>query len=248
MHMYTGDDSQLVKEMFAALASDWTPSSVGGDMRMLYVQYSREPQVAVRCARVLSDAERAIADRFLDGDDCDRFLQRRAFRRYCGAVALGESQTSLSEMVFAETDKGRPYLPDNPDLWFSFSSCSFGFLGAWSDTDAIGVDIEDQTKGLEAYELAKHFFSEAEAEIVDHATERERGPTFIRLWSLKESALKSVGEGLPLGLDAFQFEFDPDPRVSHAPAEHGGPEHFAAHLVEGVNVCAAVVSRRRLRV
>ena len=239
------DNSQQISDMFATRTSDWTPSSAGSEMQMLYVPYSREPRLSDRCGGILSDAERAVASSFLDGEDSERFLQRRAFRRYCGAAALGSCQTPLSKIVFAETDKGLPYLPENPELWFSFSSCRFGFIGAWSDTLAIGVDIEDQTNTVEATELAQHFFSKAEAAIVRDAGERERTMTFVRLWSLKESALKSVGEGLPFGLDTFQFELTPDLRVSHAPAEHGGPDRFSAHLIEDVNICVAVVSRRR---
>ncbi len=33
--------------------------------------------------------------------------------------------------------------------------------------------------------------------------------TFYQFWSLKEAALKSIGEGLPFGLYAFEFEVDP---------------------------------------
>ncbi|MFZ2092945.1 MAG: hypothetical protein WAU99_14525, partial [Pseudolabrys sp.] len=72
----------------------------------------------------------------------------------------------LSRIAFKETEKGRPYLPDLPDVWFSFSSCRFGFFGAWSSTRWIGVDIEDQTRNLEAVELAQQFFSEAEVRAV----------------------------------------------------------------------------------
>jgi len=67
--------------------------------------------------------------------------------------------------------------------------------------------------------------------------------TFFQLWSLKEAALKSIGEGLPLGLDAFQFELTPDVHVVHAPRDHGGPERFSAHVIDGASGCAALVTR-----
>jgi 4'-phosphopantetheinyl transferase len=55
--------------------------------------------------------------------------------------------------------------------------------------------------------------------------------------------LKSIGEGLPFGLDAFEFELDPYLRVVHAPPDHGGPEQFDAHVIEGTDGCAALVTR-----
>ena len=92
-------------------------------------------------------------------------------------------------------------------------------------------------------ELAERFFSEAEAKAVEQASSLARRRTFFQLWNLKEAALKSIGEGLPFGLDAFEFELVPNLRVVHAPCDRGGPERFNAHLIEGTNSCAALVTR-----
>lgn len=202
------NDSQWVHDLFAANACDWTPASAHNSAFVLYAPVSRDPEVSRRCASLLSDTELQRADRFLTEDARAHFKQRRAFRRYCGALVLG-SPRPLSQIVFKETEKGRPYLPDFPDVWFSFSSCRFGFLGAWSSTRAIGIDLEARTRDLEAVELAAEFFSEAEAKAVEEVGSAARLRTFFQLWSLKEAALKSIGEGLPFGLDAFEFEAGP---------------------------------------
>jgi phosphopantetheine--protein transferase-like protein len=236
------NDSEWVNDLFASSACDWTPASARHAAYVLYVPISRVPEASRRCASVLSDTELQSADRFVTEDGKAHFIQRRAFRRYCGALVLG-SPLPLSQIVFKETEKGRPYLPDLPDFRFSFSSCRFGFLGAWSSTHGIGIDLEDQTRNLEAAELAQQFFSEAEAKVVKEVSGLARQRTFFQLWSLKEAALKSIGEGLPFGLDAFEFELAPNLRVVHAPREHGGPERFSACVIEGTNSCAALVTQ-----
>ncbi len=239
----TRDDSARVSEFFEANSRDLTPAPARHAAHVLYAPVSCDPEVTRRCASVLSDTELRRADRFVTESHKTQFKQRRAFRRFCGATALG-SPRPLSRIVFEETEKGRPHLPDLPDSWFSFSSCRFGFVGAWSSTHGIGVDVEDQTRELEAAQIAQQFFSLAEAKAV---VEGSGGPaslrTFFQFWSLKEAALKSIGEGLPFGLDVFEFELDPNPRVVHAPADQGRPEQFSAHVIEGTGRCAALVIR-----
>lgn len=240
----TRSDSDWVNELFAASARDWTPSDAHHAAHVLYAPVAGDPEASRRCASVLSDAERQRADRFIVEDGKDLFIERRAFRRYCGALALS-SPRPLPQIAFNETEKGRPYLPELPDVWFSFSSCRLGFLGAWSSTHAIGVDLEDQSRTLEAVKLAQRFFSQAEAETVEAVGTPARKRTFLQLWSLKEAALKSIGEGLPFGLDAFTFELSPHLRVVGAPCSHGGPERFKAYLIEGTDSCAGLVIRER---
>jgi len=236
------DDSDWVNDLFAAGARDWTPAAARHAACVLYAPVSLDPEASRRCGSVLSDAELQRADRFVTEDGKAHFKQRRAFRRYCAALVLG-SPRPLSRIAFKETEKGRPYLPDLPDFWFSFSSCRLGFLGAWSWVHGIGVDLEDQTRNLEAAELAQRFFSGAEAKTVGGVGGAARLRTFFQLWSLKEAALKSIGEGLPMGLDAFEFELAPNLRVVRAPRDHGGPERFRAHVIDGTDGCAALVIR-----
>jgi phosphopantetheinyl transferase len=140
----TRNDSAWVKQMFSERARDVTPAAARDAACVFYAPVSSDPEAASRCESVLSDAERQRSERFVTKELKANFEQRRAFRRYCGALALG-SASSLSQIVFEETENGRPYLRDRSDLWFSFSACQSGFMGAWSSTHGLGVDLEDQT-------------------------------------------------------------------------------------------------------
>ena len=235
-------DNKRINDLFAKVSRDVTPASVRHAACVLYVPVSCDPEVTKQCASVLSPTELQRADRFVNEYDKAHFKQRRAFRRFCAATAL-ESSQPLAQLGFTETQKGRPYVAELPEFWFSFSSCRSGFLGAWSSTHGIGVDLEDQTRSLDAVELAHQFFSDAEASVVENAGGLKRLRAFYQFWSLKEAALKSIGEGLPFGLDAFEFELHPNPCVVNAPPIHGGPEQFFAHQIEAIDSCAALVIR-----
>jgi phosphopantetheine--protein transferase-like protein len=236
------DGSDRITSYFDACAHDLTPLAERHAARVFYVPVSSDPEVTRNCSSVLSDIELQRAGCFAAQNDKTLFIQRRAFRRFCGARVLGTSQP-LSQIIFGETENGRPYLSELPDVWFSFSSCRFGFAAAWSWTHGIGVDLEDQSRELEAVELARRFYSAAETRAVEGSAGLTSLPTFFQLWSLKEAALKSIGEGLPFGLDAFEFSLVPDLRVIHAPPGYGGPQRFRAHMVEGTERCIAMVIR-----
>jgi phosphopantetheinyl transferase len=225
------DLSNQVIDFFSGHAHQCTPASAGPMVTVLSMAALHDPGFTQRCACVLSEPERAKADAFLTADLRARFLQQRAFRRYCGALATG-SPRPLAQIEFTTTVKGRPYLADEPRCWFSFSSCRRGFLGAWSSTHGIGVDIEDETESVEANKLAQKYFSPGEAKAVEDAGNMAGARTFLQLWTLKEAALKSIGEGLPFGMDAFRFDLTAGLRVIYAPRAHGGAERFRAYAID----------------
>lgn len=231
-----------VRNHFMAQTCDLTPASARQAVKVLYAPVSGTPGVSELCASVLSKTELQRMQRITVTDQRAEFAQRRAFRRYCAAIALGSCQP-LSEIVFEVTEKGRPYLRGAPELCFSFSSCRFGMLGAWSSTCGIGVDIEDHTRELEALAMARQFFSIAETTAVEEVCSTDRLQTFYQLWSLKEAALKSIGEGLPFGLDAFEFELHPSPRFVNTPDGYGEPGQFCAHEITQTKMSAALVTR-----
>jgi 4'-phosphopantetheinyl transferase len=237
--MMRRDLSNQVIEFFAGHARQCTPASAGYMATVLFMSALHDPGFTERCACVLSKSERAKADSFLTAELVARFLQQRAFRRYCGALATG-SPRPLSQIEFTTTVKGRPYLAKQPRCSFSFSSCRRGFLGAWSSTHGIGVDIEDETESVEANKLAQKYFSPAEAKAVENAGNLAGARTFLQLWTLKEAALKSIGEGLPFGLDAFRFDLTAGLRVVDAPRANGGVERFRAYAIDVPGSSAAL--------
>ena len=139
-------DSDRINDFFAGSSCDLTPAPVRHAAHVLYAPVSHDPEVTRRCASVLSDTELQRAEP-LCNTKATRSCSNSAghFAGSVAPLALGSSQP-LSQIAFEETENGRPYLSGLPDFWFSFSSCRFGFLGAWSSTHGIGVDLEDQTK------------------------------------------------------------------------------------------------------
>jgi phosphopantetheinyl transferase len=200
-----GELSERVYQFFASSVRECTPTAALPIATVLFAPAALSSSIADQCTSVLSQSERSKAESFLTADLRARFHQQRAFRRYCGALAAN-SAIPLSRIEFKTTKKGRPYLAELPGYWFSFSSCRRGFLGAWSSTHGIGIDIEDPTQSLETIELARAWFSRAEANAVEGAPDQSLRRTFFQLWTAKEAALKSIGEGVPFGLDAFQFD------------------------------------------
>ena len=126
MHMAVNKIDRI-SSYFRSVLHDVTPHSAYDDVSVLYAPVSDNPEISRLCATVLSEKELTRAHRFSSECDAALFKQRRAFRRFCGAIALGSSQP-LSQVEYDETKKGRPYLNESPDIRFSFSSCRFGFL------------------------------------------------------------------------------------------------------------------------
>jgi phosphopantetheinyl transferase len=241
-HHGSGGADSRIRDMFAARARVWALAA-RDDLHVLYAPFQSAAWVNSLCSEALSNDELLQAGRFAAAEDKALFIQRRAFRRYCGNLALG-AQRRLAQIHFAATAAGRPFLAGRPDIWFSFSSCRRGMLAAWSSSHAMGVDIEDQARALDTVQIAEMFFAPSEAGLVRFARGAEQRRRFFRLWCLKEAALKSIGQGLPFGLDSFAFDLEPQLCVARAPLVRGRAVEFSADVIEEREWCAAVVTRK----
>lgn len=138
----------------------------------------------------------------------DAFLFRKDKRLSLGAglllrQGLAAHGINEREAVFAYGENGKPYLPDYPDVQFNLSHSGGMAVAVFADT-AVGCDIEQI--GTADLPLAAKFFPEGEYRYLARFPEGyQRDAAFYRLWTLKESFVKTTGAGLALPLDAFEI-------------------------------------------
>jgi len=242
-------DEAVVTNHFAAAASrlPLPPVIEAAGTTILCAAFANDDSLTAACGRMLSAAERERAGRFATAELQRAFVQRRAFRRYAAARATGDG-APLTTHDFAAEPGGRPWLPTAGGVSWSFSSCRQGMLAAWSCGAEVGVDLEDRARQIDCLPLASRFFDAAEARLVAEASGAFRVATFLRLWCLKEAALKAIGKGIVAGLDRFVFTLEPTARLVAAPQEQGAVTRFTASepscdQLQHSGLAAAVVLR-----
>lgn len=156
-----------------------------------------------RVGGILSDEERARADRFHFERDRVLFATAHAFLR-----TLLPRYTD-SELAFVELEQGKPELRDR-SLRFNLSHTPGLVLVGITSTADLGVDVERiEERDLEG--LAKRVYTEREV-----STWKRDPEWFFDRWTLKEAYIKARGMGMSLDLKAFGFTED-GPRLECAP-------------------------------
>ena len=151
----------------------------------------------------LTSVERARALRFAFERDRRRFVAARSLLRRL----LIEEAAVDPRSEFDVGPHGKPYLPMPGAPRFNLSHSGRHALIAISETDEIGVDIEEVKPVIDLDALAVRHFT---------ARERSRWPgddrsgarlgRFLRGWTRKEACLKALGDGLTIDTRAFETE------------------------------------------
>ncbi len=177
----------------------------------------------------------------------DSFLLRKDQRLSLGAGILMDQGLSAWGLRERETkvsyrEKGKPYLPNYPQIHFNLSHSGSRALAVFAGVEN-GCDIEQVQKA--DLDLAEHFFTPGEYEfIAGQQGSTRRDEAFTRLWTLKESFLKAVGAGLALSLDAFEITISSEGKIvlckrsKEAQVLAPGEFVFREYQLEGY--CAAV--------
>ena len=138
---------------------------------------------------ILSSAERAQYAAFVNEAARQRFLTGRWLVRHVLASGLGCSPESVP-LTLAEGGKPICPLPEAPQ--FNLSHAGRHVAAVFSTAGAVGVDIEDTGRNVNAAGIADRFFAPAEVKIL--ADQGPRG--FFAIWTRKEAMLKAMGTGL----------------------------------------------------
>lgn len=146
---------------------------------------------------ILSERERERLERFRFREDRERFIVAHGLkRRVCSAL----SGLPPSLLDFAETEHGKPFLPEGA---FHFNlSHSGDWVGlVFHASDPVGIDVE-QPRGK---------FDEQTEMLVFHPGDRIEGRSadrFYAAWTLKEAVSKSAGLGLALPFPELRLEME----------------------------------------
>lgn len=218
-------------------------------------------RAAKRVEPLLSDRERARAERLVYASDRACFVLAHALkRRVLAQLGAGPA----TELTFETDANGRPELVFNapygrPATFPIFSlSHTYGMVACaamWSDDEALslGLDIEWTHRAVEAQALADHYLAPIEAEWLRSRPSATRDFDFIRLWTMKEAVAKALGLGLLHPFD--QFACDVDGATAHGKGlDDGiplavtpldiGSEHAGSLALRGT--ATAAVAMRRL--
>jgi 4'-phosphopantetheinyl transferase len=122
-------------------------------------------------------------------------LQRRYLRAHRAMRAILHSLTS-AEMLFAVTEKGKPFLVSTPELKFNLARSKGMAAVAASLHVEVGVDIERLHPLTDYMGIADRFLPPSAAAEFAAVFEPEPEREFFRRWTRTEAMLKATGEGL----------------------------------------------------
>lgn len=155
--------------------------------RNLLASVSSEKQERIKQLSKLEDAKRALLADIL-----------------VRSIIANELKISRSRIEFEYNRYGKPYLKKNSFLHFNISHSGHWIVCA-IDNKPVGIDIE---KIIPVdLEIAAQFFSDEEYRLLMAKSPEVRKQFFFDLWTLKESYIKAVGEGLSTPLKSFTVSF-----------------------------------------
>lgn len=124
------------------------------------------------------------------------------------AAELGVAAESLR---VARAAHGRPHLlPPHDAVDAGWSHSGDGLLVAHARGVRLGVDLELLRPRPRALEIARRYFTAAEAGTLAALAGDAREQAFVALWCAKEAVLKADGRGLAFGLHRVGFARDDD--------------------------------------
>ncbi len=193
-----------------------------------------------RLATLLSPAERARAERFRFPHHRDSYIIRHGILRTLLGRYLGIKPEAV-EFRYGEFKK--PEVA-NPQDRIHFNDSHSGGLALYGFTRAcpIGVDIEHLRPVEHFQQIARHYFSPREVELLAALPEADRIRGFFSLWTRKEAFLKATGEGI--GQNLAKIEVTPDEKPEILATHFGDPGDWQMEsLVPAKEYLAAVAVR-----
>ncbi|MDH5603978.1 MAG: 4'-phosphopantetheinyl transferase superfamily protein [Cyclobacteriaceae bacterium] len=149
----------------------------------------------------------------------DQQLKRRdflAFEQDKEAYVISQGSLTLllsaylkiaaKEVQLGRAQKGKPFSVDNPTLQFNLSNSGGLCVVAFCLHHPVGIDIEKVRQLPDLEVLIDCNFTRVEKADIRKSDNPLR--RFFQFWTMKESYLKAIGEGMRLTPENLEFSFD----------------------------------------
>lgn len=162
----------------------------------------------------------------------------------CALSSYGNRRPA--EWRIAVGENGKPFVSNSPlDLAVNLSHTEGIAVLLVAVATSVGVDVEHLSRALDPLTTGRPVFSDGEMEMLHRITdEQEQRDCFYRIWTVKESLVKSVGAGITGELRHVTFDVsNSPPRLLETVPALAAPTDaffFARTLPEGFLVSGTI--------
>jgi len=164
---------------------------------------------------LLSRAERERYDRYRVEHARDGYLRTRALVRT--TLSRYVPDVRPDEWEFVEVGNRRPEIaPGMTPCRIRFNaSRTEGLIACGVSLDrAVGVDVERIDRRCNTAGIAERFFAPFEQRALRECDPSRADEEFFSYWTLKESYIKAIGQGLAFPLERFGFDLEAPPAIA----------------------------------
>jgi 4'-phosphopantetheinyl transferase len=186
------------------LSVKFLPELNPGEIHVWCAFYQDDTGLIKQCSEALTGAEFEHISYYKFLKDQNSYIVSRGLLRILLTSYL---QISSDELTLLKHRKGKPYQIHDPSLFFNISNSGDCCIFAFSKNGEVGIDIEKIRPLNDLDELIERNFTPNE-QIYINKNSTDRQSRFFKFWTLKESFLKAIGEGMRLVPDKIEFFSD----------------------------------------
>jgi 4'-phosphopantetheinyl transferase len=180
------------------------PQLLKGEIHLWTASLNPAPETIERLRSVLSPEESKKASYFKFVRQQHGYIISQAVLRILISAYL---DTEPAEVILVASKKGKPFLINEPSLFFNISNSHEICVYAFSWDSEVGVDIEKIRELPDLDQLIEKNLTAGEKAYFLKNPDRKLS-LFFQFWTFKESYLKAIGEGMRLTPENLEFSLD----------------------------------------
>lgn len=131
---------------------------------------------------------------------------KKKWETSCGRDLLkfalnNEYRLSLDELSMSIGEYGKPYFSDRQDIFFNISH-SDGMAAVIIADRSVGIDVQSVRPIKQR--MIEMICGDREKKFIAESNDKDE--CFIKLWSLKESYIKAIGQGMSFSMKKVNFD------------------------------------------